>query len=110
MIRWLVIAFAIFIACQSSHARTIQMEHVSVEVSGEGPAVILVPGLSTPRSVWAGIAPQLAKHRVYLVQVNGFGATRLKSGAVSSSEPTTVSVIRSWSSGNTRERSPAPDR
>ncbi len=52
-----------------------QMSHISVEVRGTaGTPVILIPGLSTPRAVWEGIAPQLAeKHRVYLVQVNGFG-------------------------------------
>lgn len=57
-----------------SQARTIQMAHISVEVIGEGAPVILVPGLSSPRAVWDGVAPGLAKtHRVYLVQVNGFG-------------------------------------
>jgi pimeloyl-ACP methyl ester carboxylesterase len=55
-------------------ARLIQMAHISVEVVGEGPAVILVPGLSSPRAVWDGVTPELAKgHRVYRVQVNGFG-------------------------------------
>jgi pimeloyl-ACP methyl ester carboxylesterase len=36
--------------------------------------VVLIPGLSTPRAVWDGIVPELAKsHRVLVVQVNGFG-------------------------------------
>jgi pimeloyl-ACP methyl ester carboxylesterase len=36
--------------------------------------VILIPGLSTPRTVWEAFVPELAKsHSVYLVQVNGFG-------------------------------------
>jgi pimeloyl-ACP methyl ester carboxylesterase len=55
-------------------ARLIQMDHISVEVVGEGAPVILIPGLSTPRAVWDGVTPELAKaHRVYRVQVNGFG-------------------------------------
>lgn len=55
-------------------AKLIQMEHISVEVIGEGRPVILIPGLSSPRAVWDGVAPALAKsHSVYLVQVNGFG-------------------------------------
>lgn len=55
-------------------ATSIQMEHISVEVIGKGAPVILIPGLSTPRAVWDGVAPELAKsHTVYLVQVNGFG-------------------------------------
>lgn len=51
-----------------------QMEHVSVVSIGAGDPVILIPGLSSPRAVWDGIAPELAKtNRVLLVQVNGFG-------------------------------------
>lgn len=54
-------------------ARMIQMDHISVEVTGEGAPVILVPGLSSPRGVWDGVMPDLKGHRVYRVQVNGFG-------------------------------------
>ena len=55
-------------------AKLIQMDHISVEVIGKGSPVILIPGLSSPRAVWDGVAPELAKsHAVYLVQVNGFG-------------------------------------
>lgn len=52
-----------------------RLAHISVTTLGsKGPAVILIPGLASPRAVWDGIAPELAKkHRVYLVQVNGFG-------------------------------------
>jgi len=53
---------------------TMQMDHISVQAIGAGDPIILIPGLSTPRNVWDGVAPDLAKsHRVYLVQVNGFG-------------------------------------
>ncbi len=55
-------------------AGLIQMDHISVEVIGKGSPVILIPGLSSPRAVWDGVVPELAKsHAVYLVQVNGFG-------------------------------------
>jgi pimeloyl-ACP methyl ester carboxylesterase len=55
-------------------AGLIQMDHISVEVIGNGSPVILIPGLSSPRAVWDGVVPELAKsHAVYLVQVNGFG-------------------------------------
>ena len=50
------------------------MDHISVEVTGSGSPVFLIPGLSSPRATWEGVVPGLAKtHRVYLVQVNGFG-------------------------------------
>ncbi|WP_235536986.1 alpha/beta fold hydrolase [Sphingomonas sp. Root241] len=68
-------------------ARLIQMDHISVEVIGKGSPVILIPGLSSPRAAWDGVAPELAKsHAVYLVQVNGFGGddprANLKSGVL----------------------------
>jgi pimeloyl-ACP methyl ester carboxylesterase len=53
----------------------LQMDHISVQQMGRsGPPVILIPGLSSPREAWQGVAPELARsHRVFLVQVNGFG-------------------------------------
>ena len=51
----------------------VRLSHISVQSLGSGDPVVLIPGLSTPRDVWNGIAPGLArKHRVLLVQVNGF--------------------------------------
>lgn len=46
----------------------------SVEVVGNGPDVILIPGLSSTRAVWADTAARLrTTHRVHLVQLRGFG-------------------------------------
>ena len=46
----------------------------SVVTVGVGPNVILIPGLSSPRAVWAASAEQLkATNRVHLVQLKGFG-------------------------------------
>lgn len=51
-----------------------QLDHVSITSVGNGPAIFLIPGLSSPRAVWDGFVPDLARtHRVYVVQVNGFG-------------------------------------
>lgn len=66
----------------TSHAQTVaaeqRMPHISLVALGEAKPgrepVYLIPGLSSPRDVWDGIAPDLAKDRqVLLVQVNGFG-------------------------------------
>ncbi|MES2046532.1 MAG: alpha/beta hydrolase [Pseudomonadota bacterium] len=49
-------------------------DHISITSIGSGSPVVLIPGLSSPRAVWDGVVPELAKgHRVILVQVNGFG-------------------------------------
>jgi pimeloyl-ACP methyl ester carboxylesterase len=51
-----------------------RLGHISIVTEGSGSPVVLIPGLSSPRAVWDGIAPELARnHRVILVQVNGFG-------------------------------------
>lgn len=49
------------------------MDHISISATGKGPAIVLIPGLSSPRATWDGVVPELAKaHRVYVVQINGF--------------------------------------
>jgi len=49
-------------------------QRFSVEVMGQGPDVILIPGLATPRDVWRPTAEALKTgHRVHLVQIRGFG-------------------------------------
>ena len=46
----------------------------SVLTVGQGPDVILIPGLSSPRAVWVATAERLkGTHRVHLFQVRGFG-------------------------------------
>jgi pimeloyl-ACP methyl ester carboxylesterase len=65
-----------------------RLPHISVQSIGKGSPVVLIPGLSSPRAVWDGIAPELAKnHQVLLVQVNGFAGddagANLKPGVLS---------------------------
>jgi len=62
-------------ASQASGAvQTIDRGRFTVEVSGSGPDVILIPGLASSRAVYDGIAADLAKHhRVHRVQIAGFG-------------------------------------
>lgn len=50
-----------------------QSDRISVVVRGEGPDVILIPGLTSHRDVWGATAHLLEDtHRLHLVQVNGF--------------------------------------
>ncbi len=52
----------------------VRLPHISVVSMGKGDPVVLIPGLASPRAVWDGIAPELTKkHRLLLVQINGFG-------------------------------------
>lgn len=48
-------------------------DRISVEVVGQGPDVILIPGFGCSREVWRRAADRLkATHRVHLVQLAGF--------------------------------------
>ncbi len=48
-------------------------DRLSVEVMGQGPDVILIPGFASSREVWRPLARRLsATHRVHLVQLAGF--------------------------------------
>ncbi|EKY30675.1 hydrolase, alpha/beta domain protein [Brevundimonas diminuta 470-4] len=48
-------------------------DRLSVEVMGQGPEVILIPGFASSREVWRPLARRLsASHRVHLVQLAGF--------------------------------------
>jgi pimeloyl-ACP methyl ester carboxylesterase len=54
-------------------SQEVRLPHISVRWIGRGSPVVLLPGASTPREVWNGVVPELAKrHLVVLVQVNGF--------------------------------------
>lgn len=51
-----------------------RLPHISVIKQGTGPAVVLIPGLGSPRASWDSVTAGLARdHTLYLVQVNGFG-------------------------------------
>lgn len=52
--------------------RTIDRGRFTVEVTGEGPDVILIPGLASSRAVWDPLMPSLKGYRVHRVQIAGF--------------------------------------
>jgi Predicted hydrolases or acyltransferases (alpha/beta hydrolase superfamily) len=80
-----VALFALLLANLAAHADAappatsctapyIKGKRITVEVEGEGPDVVLIPGLSSPRAVWGSSAQQLeGRYRLHLVQVRGFG-------------------------------------
>ncbi len=77
MKKLLLFVFALFSVPATAHAQPaaaeVRLAHISVQSFGEGDPVVLIPGLASPRAVWDGVAPDLARrHRVLLVQVNGF--------------------------------------
>lgn len=60
-------------AMQPAEAQPFAPSRFTVEVRGDGPDVILIPGLGSSRDVWAAQVEALsATHRLHLVQINGF--------------------------------------
>lgn len=61
------------LASPVAHADNFTPHRFSVEVVGQGPDVILIPGLASSRDVWdAQVEALSATHRLHLVQVAGF--------------------------------------
>jgi pimeloyl-ACP methyl ester carboxylesterase len=54
---------------------------LSVRVQGDGPDVILIPGLTSGRSVWDGTVRAVPGYRYHLVQVAGFAGDPARGNA-----------------------------
>lgn len=50
-------------------------DRIAVTVEGEGPDVILIPGLTSSPAAWSEVTPALPGYRYHFVQVNGFAGT-----------------------------------
>ena len=61
-------------ATEPCPAGLVEGKRITVQIEGDGPDVVLIPGLSSPRSVWDATADRLkSSHRLHRVQIRGFG-------------------------------------
>ena len=71
-------AFLMSAVVTPSDAETFTPSRFTVEVRGQGPDVIFIPGLGSSRDVWTAQADALsATHRSHLVQINGFAGQQV---------------------------------
>ena len=57
-------------------------DRITVTVQGQGPDVVLIPGLTCPGAVWDATVAHLAgRYRVHVVQINGFGGVPARANA-----------------------------
>lgn len=50
-------------------------DRIAVTTTGDGPDVVLVPGMTSSPSAWRTVTPNLPGYRYHLVQVKGFAGT-----------------------------------
>jgi len=68
-------------AAKAAPAVPFSSDRISVVVQGEGPDVIMIPGLTSPREVWKGTVAAVPGYRYHLVQVNGFAGSNAGANA-----------------------------
>jgi pimeloyl-ACP methyl ester carboxylesterase len=77
----------------------------SVVVEGEGPDVILIPGLATSREVWDGARTALrGRYRLHLVELAGFGGSAAGANASGEILPGVVEELSRYIQANRLQR------
>ena len=78
-------------------SRMLVQERISVEVIGEGPDLVLIPGLSSSRETWKATADRLkGRYRLHLVQVAGFAGEPVRANAQGEVMAPTAEAIDSY--------------
>ena len=78
---FLLSAAALALAPAVAVAAPFSSTRFTVEVQGAGPDVILIPGLSAGRNVWAGAVRAVPGYRYHLLQVAGFAGEPARGNA-----------------------------
>ena len=89
MLRYLALLLIAFAAVPAAAQSAFTSERISVEVRGEGPDVVLIPGLSSHPQVWESTIQALPGYRYHLVHVAGFAG---KAPEANASGPVLVPV------------------
>ncbi len=88
--------FLVLALAAPAHAQAFRSDRIAVQTRGQGPDVILIPGLASTSLVWSRLADRLDDdHTVHLVSVRGFGD--LAAGANASGPligPVSAEVLR----------------
>jgi pimeloyl-ACP methyl ester carboxylesterase len=78
---FILAAAALALAPKTAMAAPFSSTRFSVEVQGSGPDVILIPGLSAGRNVWASAVRAVPGYRYHLIQVAGFAGDPARGNA-----------------------------
>ena len=82
-----------------------RLNRITVRSVGDGPAVVLIPGLASPASVYDDVAARIGKdHRLIFVQVNGFAGSKAGAAPLDNLLPGVVDELAGWLAANHIER------
>src|SRR3954465_12436079 len=80
--KWLLALLLILVApAAPAAAPAFAPTRFIVEVTGSGPDVILIPGLTAARDVWRGTVAAVPGYRYHLIQVAGFAGVPARGNA-----------------------------
>jgi pimeloyl-ACP methyl ester carboxylesterase len=81
-----------------------RLGHLTIRSTGSGPAVVLIPGLGSSTAVYNDLAAKIGgKHRLILVQVNGFAGAPA-AASTDNLIPGAVDELAAWLKANKVER------
>lgn len=106
MIRGLLLLLALLLAPSLADARGFASDRITVRVEGQGPDVILVPGLTSSPAAWRYTVPGVPGYRYHLVQVKGFAGTAADGNAAGDTVRRSAEEIARYI-GEARLESPA---
>ncbi len=72
MLRFLAFLLIAFVSVPAAAQSAFSSERIGVTVTGSGPDVVLIPGLSSHPDVWATTVAAVPGYRYHLVHVSGF--------------------------------------
>lgn len=97
----LFLAFCAFLTLTPAHAAP----RIRVTVEGQGPDVLLIPGLGSSQEVWDATAAQLsANHRLHRVRIAGFAGEPAGGNAAGDVVAASVEEIAAYIRDNRLER------
>ena len=82
-----------------------RLSRITVRSVGDGPPVVLIPGLASPPAVFDALAAKIGRdHRLISVQVNGFAGSKAGDAPLDGLMPGAVDELAGWLAANHVER------
>lgn len=96
--RWIGALAALLVTAPAALAQggdDFTSNRITVVAEGEGPDVVLIPGLTSSPTAWRGTTPQVPGHRYHYVQVRGFAGVPAAANATGKvAEPVAAEIAR----------------